>query len=173
MGSRAQGTGYRIEPLDPHHDRAGFRCGVAPLDRYLQQQASQDARKRVAAPFVLIEEPSGMIAGYYTLAATAIQLRDLPPAIASKLPKYPLVPATLLGRLAIDERYRGLGERLLLDALYRSWRLSSEIASVAIVVDAKDDRAQAFYLRYEFLPFPEQNKRLFLPMSTVGRLFRP
>jgi GNAT superfamily N-acetyltransferase len=86
----------------------------------------------------------------------------------------PSYSCPLLGRLAVDKRYRGqgLGERLLLNALYWSWRLFSEIASVAVVVDAEDDHARVFYLCYEFLPFPEQEQRLFLPMSTVERLFK-
>jgi GNAT superfamily N-acetyltransferase len=128
----------------------------------------------VAAPFVLVEEAGSTVAGYYTLLATAVRLGDLPPPIAAKLPKYPLVPATLLGWLAIDERHRGngLGEFLLMDALYRSWQLSSEIASIAVSVDAKGDEARAFYLHYDFLPFPEQEHRLFLPMDLIERLFR-
>jgi GNAT superfamily N-acetyltransferase len=174
LGSRNCGTGYRIEPLGKHHDRAAFRCGTEALDRYLVRQAHQDARKRVAAPFVLLEEAGGTVAGYYTLSATAVRLEELPPAIAEKLPRYPLVPATLLGRLAVDERQRGkgLGELLLMDALYRSWRLSVEIASVAVIVDAKSHDARAFYLHYDFLPFPEQKQRLFLPMGLIERLFR-
>ena len=117
-----------IEPLGKGHDRAAFSCGVETLDAYLRKQASQDARRRVAAPFVLVERPGGTVIGFYTLSQMSVHLADLPPDISKKLPKYPDIPVTLLGRLAVDWRYRGhgFGERLLMDALRRSWDLSRE-----------------------------------------------
>src|SRR6476469_1721299 len=120
---------YIIEPLSEQHNRANFHCGIEALDSYLKRQASQDLRRFLTAVFVLYNLESEQIAGYYTLAATAIQLADLPDILTRKLPKYPLIPATLLGRLAIDERYqgKGLGTFLLFDALQRSFK--SEIAS--------------------------------------------
>jgi len=163
---------YVVEPLDAQHNRSDFECGVEPLDRYLKQQASQDMRRRIAALFVLVDQDIDSIAGYYTLAATAIRLAELPPEITKKLPKYPLVPATLLGRLAVDQRYQGqgVGSFLLMDALRRSF--NSEIASMAVVVDAKDDKARDFYEHHQFIPFPEQSQRLYLPMTTIAKLFR-
>ncbi len=162
---------YLIEPL-LKHDRAAFCCGVEPLDRYFRQQAKQDARKYVAAPFVLVEKHSGIVAGYYTLSATSINTGELPIEIAKKLPKYPLLPATLLGRLAVDRNYRGkkLGEMLLMDALYRS--LQNEIASTSVVVEAKDDLARSFYEHYNFIRFPNHPWRLFLPMTVIAELFK-
>ena len=162
---------YVVEPLDAQHNRSDFECGVEPLDRYLKQQASQDMRRRIAALFVLVDQDIHSIAGYYTLAATAIRLAELPPEITKKLPKYPLVPATLLGRLAVDQRYQGqgVGSFLLMDALRRSF--NSEIASMAVVVDAKDDKARDFYEHHQFIPFPEQSQRLYLPMTTIAKLF--
>ncbi|WP_066426183.1 GNAT family N-acetyltransferase [Anabaena sp. 4-3] len=161
---------YFIEPLGKH-DRAAFCCGVEQLDRYLKQQAGQDARKRVAAPFVLVEKKSGSIAGYYTLSATSIKLAELPIEISKKLPKYPIVPATLLGRLAVDQNHRkkGLGEMLLMDALYRS--LKNEIATTAVIVEAKDDDARSFYEHYNFIRFPNYSHRLFLMMETISEMF--
>ncbi|MEA5505122.1 GNAT family N-acetyltransferase [Halotia wernerae UHCC 0503] len=161
---------YLIEPLGKH-DRAAFSCGVEILDRYLKQQAGQDARKRVAAPFVLVEKSSGIIAGYYTLSSTSIKFEELPIELSKKLPKYPIVPATLLGRLAVDQNYRqkGLGEMLLMDALYRS--LKSEIATIAVVVDAKDDAARSFYEHYDFIRFPDFSHRLFLKIETIAKMF--
>jgi GNAT superfamily N-acetyltransferase len=161
----------RVEPLGPHHDRVSFTSGVAPLDRYLRTQASQDARKNVAAPFVLVL-PDGTIAGYYTLSSTAILAPELPADIVRKLPRYPFIPATLLGRLAVDHRHRaqGHGRFLLADALFRS--VSSEIASFAVVVDAKDDSARRFYERESFLPFPDQPMKLFRPLADIAALFR-
>lgn len=161
----------RVESLGPQHDRSGFESGVEPLDRYFRVQAGQDARKKMAASFVLVLQ-DGSIAGYYTLSSTAVRLPDLPGAIIRKLPRYPLIPATLLGRLAIDRRYRsrGYGRFLLADALYRSLR--SEIASFAVIVDAKDEGAKRFYERESFLPFPDQPMKLFRPMADIEALFR-
>jgi GNAT superfamily N-acetyltransferase len=160
----------RVEALGARHDRSGFESGVAPIDRYFRVQAGQDARKNMAAPFVLIL-PDGGIAGFYTLSATSMHLAELPAPAARKLPRYPLVPATLLGRLAVDRRHRGkgYGRFLLADALFRSLR--SEIASYAVIVDAKDENARRFYERESFLPLPDQPMKLFRPMADIERLF--
>jgi GNAT superfamily N-acetyltransferase len=113
------------------------------------------------------------VVGYYTLSATSILLADLPDETARRLPKYPLVPATLLGRLAIDSRYhgRGYGELLIIDALRRALQAATEVASYAVVVDAIDERARSFYEQYEFCAFPDRRLRLFLPMKTIADLF--
>jgi GNAT superfamily N-acetyltransferase len=146
---------FRIEPLGDH-DRATFSCGVEALDRYLKEQASQDARKRVAAPFVLVT-PQNRIAGYYTLSATGIHIEDLPHELVKRLrlPHYRILGATLLGRLASDVSFRGqgLGELLLMDALKRAWENSAEVGSIAVIVDAKDDRVGEFYKHYNFIQF--------------------
>jgi GNAT superfamily N-acetyltransferase len=125
----------------------------------------------MAAPFVLVL-PDGAIGGYYTLSSTAVKLTELPNDVARRLPRYPLVPATLLGRLAVDNRVqgRGYGRFLLADALLRAVR--SEIASFAVVVDAKDDAARRFYERESFLPFPDQPMKLFRPMADIEKLFK-
>jgi predicted GNAT family N-acyltransferase len=163
---------FAFEPLGQQHNRAAFSCGVETLDAYLQRLAGQDARKRAAAPFVLTYD-GRTIAGYYTLSQYAIELEDVPEEVAKKLPKYALVPATLLGRLtvSIDFRGKGLGQALLMDALYRSLKLSAQIASTGVVVDSKDETAHAFYLKYGFIHLPEVDKRLFLPMATIDQLF--
>lgn len=160
----------RIELLGAQHDRAGFDCGNDTLDRYFQSQVTQDARRRLASPFVMVM-PDGAIAGYYTLSSTAIRLHDLPEEVARRLPRYPLVPATLIGRLAIDRRYQGQGwgSFLLLDALNRC--TASQIAAFAIIVDAFDDAARAFYLYHSFLPLPDAPHRLFRRMSDIAALF--
>ncbi len=160
----------RVEALGPQHDRAGFESGAEPLDRYFHVQAGQDARKNMAAPFVLVL-PDGATGGYYTLSATAMKLAEFPAQTVRKLPRYPLVPATLLGRLAIDRRHqgKGYGRFLLADALFRSVR--SEIASFAVIVDAKDENARRFYERESFLPFPDQPMKLFRPMAEIAKLF--
>lgn len=169
MSSRGKET-PRVEILGPHHDRSGFESGIEPLDRYFRIQAGQDARKNMAAPFVLVL-PDGTVAGYYTLSSTSVNLAELPEQVARKLPRYPLVPATLLGRLAVDrhQQGKGYGRFLLADALYRI--VQSEIASFAVIVEAKDESARRFYERESFLLLPDQPMKLFRPMADIERLF--
>lgn len=164
---------YRIVPLEKRHDRGSFHCGSEPLDRYLQLQARQDADKRVAAPFVLVEPPSNRVLGFYTLSASVITANALPADLARRLPRYPQLPVTLLGRLAVDQsaRGKGLGEFLLMDALHRSLDAAAEIAAMAVIVDAKDEAAEAFYQRFGFNPLQKQPVRLFLAMKTIATLF--
>jgi len=165
----------RFEPLDKKkHDRAAFSCEQESLDRYLNEHATQEIKKRVAAVYVLT--PDGKtIAGYYTLSQYAIEAGELPPELVQQLhlPKYDKLPATLLGRLARSEQFkgRGLGQLLLMGAMKRALEHSRNIASVAVVVDAIDDNARAFYTRYGFIDIPNHPKRLFLPMKTVAQLF--
>jgi predicted GNAT family N-acyltransferase len=118
--------------------------------------------------------PSQII-GYYTLSATVVRLEDFPPDVIKRLPRYPNVPATLIGRLALDRQSRGqgLGEKLLMDALARSARVSAAVASAAVVVDAKDSEAETFYSNYGFIPLPSSSNpvRLFLPIATIRDAF--
>jgi predicted GNAT family N-acyltransferase len=162
-----------VAPLWPlvekQKQRTDFR--IEALDNYLKTQAGQDVAKHVAVCFVLTPEGK-TVAGFYTLSQYSVDLVKLPEDIA-KLPKYPEVPATLLGRLAVGETFRGqkLGEFLLLDALDRCLRQSSQVGSVAVVVDAKDQAAQRFYEHFEFKSLPAVPRRLFLPMKTIEKLF--
>jgi len=167
------GIQYRVEPLIAAHDRTAFHSGVPELDRYIRLQAGQDARRKVAAPFVMVDS-SGSILGYYTLSAYSIQLGELPEPIVRKLPRYPLLPATLLGRLAISSTCRGrnLGRFLLMDALHRSWRNTSEVASVGVVVEALDETARSFYLHHEFVPLQDHPNKVFLAMVTIEKAFK-
>jgi predicted GNAT family N-acyltransferase len=162
-----------VEPLGPSHDRPGFHSGVPELDRYLHSQAGQDARRKVATPFVLVDGPAHIL-GYYTLSACSVEAAELPDAVARKLPRYPVLPATLLGRLAVSRAHRGqnLGRLLLIDALRRSLRNTSEVASVGVVVDALDESAHAFYLHYQFADLLDHANRLFLPMVTIDKAFK-
>ncbi len=165
-------TGITVEPLGRQHDRTAFHCGAETLDRYLKQQARQDADKRVAAPFVAVRLPDTVVLGYYTLSASVLTLTDLPDELARKLPRYPQLPVTLLGRLAVDQstKGQGLGEHLLLDALHRSLAHADQIAALAVVVDAKDESASAFYRHYGFIPLQTQPSRLFVPMRSIAQL---
>jgi GNAT superfamily N-acetyltransferase len=160
---------FRIEALSSSHDRTGFSSGVAPLDRYFATQVTQDIRRRVAACFVAVEQASGAIVGYYTIAASSIPLTDITQDIAKKLPRYPLVPAVRVGRLAVAEgqQGKGLGAGLLVDAIGRALR--SDVAAYAIVVDAKDDRAVAFYKHHGFIAFTSAPMTLFLPLAQAAR----
>lgn len=165
-------TSISVEPLGRQHDRTAFHCGSEALDRYVKQQARQDADKRVAAPFVAVRAPDTRVLGYYTLSASVLTLADLPDELARKLPRYPQLPVTLLGRLAVDQsaKGQGLGEYLLLDALNRSLAYADQIAAMAVVVDAKGDEAVRFYAHYGFMAFQAQPRRLFVPMVTVAKL---
>jgi len=161
-----------FEPLGANHDRAAFSCGTPALDKYLQTQASQDMKKSLAAVYVLT--PNGKtIAGFYALSAYSVRLDKIPEEIAKKLTRMPEVPATLIGRLARSSAFvgQGIGEILLTDALKRSHDTSKNIASWAVIVDAKDDKAIAFYKRYGFMEIPFTPGRLFLPMETIATLF--
>ena len=163
---------FRVEALGPAHERADFSCGIPALDFYLQKQAGQDLRKRVAAVYVMTGDGHA-IAGFYSLSQFSIELDEIPEDIARKLPRYPDVPATLIGRLAISRDFRGLGlgEFLLMDALNRCLENSRPVASAAVIVDAKNADAAAFYSKYGFLRLPRVSDRLFLPMATIARMF--
>ncbi len=115
-----------------------------------------------------------MVVGFYTLSAFGVALTAFPPAIAKKLPRYPMVPSFLLGRLAVDKRYqgKGVGERLLVDALRRCYTQShNEVAAPFVVVEAIDANAVAFYRRFGFEEFPEPISRLFLPVPAIAEFF--
>jgi len=144
---------------------------VSALDRYVREQASQDVRRRVANCYVAIESETGAIAGYYTLAASSIGVADLPITETRRLPRYPVLPAVLIGRLAVDTRYRGrqLGVTLVVDAARRTAR--AELAAFTLLVDAKDDSAAAFYSKLGFLPLESRPLTLFLPVVTALKLF--
>lgn len=160
---------FRIEPLSQDHDRSQFFSGSDALDRYLREQASQDIRRRIATCFVAVNVTSQDVAGYYTLTATSVALNALSPEIAKKVPRYPVVPAALLGRLAVSRNYQsqGLGGILLADALKRTAR--AELGVFAMLVDAKDEAAQRFYERYGFTLLPGEVRRLCLPISAALR----
>lgn len=157
---------FKLALLDDQHDRAAFNSNSAPLNRYIQTQASQDVRRRVAACYVALASEQ-RIAGYYTLASSSVLLTDLPANIGKKLPRYPTVPAVRMGRLAIDQAFKGqgLGGALLADALDRAAR--AEIAAFAMMVDAKDDVVSAFYQHHGFIALPDSPLTLFLPLATV------
>lgn len=163
---------FQIQALAKHHDRSRFQCGNEVLNNYLQLHARQDADRRIAAPYVAVRSPSEQVLGYYTLSASVLLLGELPPEAVRKLPRYPQLPVTLLGRLAVDRDTKGqkLGELLLMDALHRSLTNAAQIGAMAVIVDAKDESAVAFYLHFGFIPVQTTPMRLFLPMKTVAQI---
>ena len=162
---------FRVEALSSLHDRAGFSSGVEPLDRYLQSLATQDARRRLSNCFVALDDGDA-IAGYYTLAATSLPITELPAEEAKRLPRYPLLPAAIIGRLAVDRRFQGrrLGGALITDAATRAAR--GDPAIFALIVDAKDGAAIAFYEDLQFQRFSSRPASLFLPLATALRALK-
>ena len=158
--------GFTVEPLGASHDRKAFTCGVAALDRYLHEQATQDIRRRVSNCFVAYDTV-GTVAAYYTFAATSFPLADLPLDETKRLPRYGVLPAGLIGRLAVDQRFRGrrLGSALVIDAARRA--AGADPAIFALVVDAKDEAAAAFYEHLEFRRFVSRPMSLYLPIATA------
>jgi GNAT superfamily N-acetyltransferase len=157
---------FQLAQLDATHDRTVFNSDSEPLNRYFREQVTQDVRRRVATCFVALSNEK-CIAGYYTLASASLLLVDLPANIGKKLPRYPTVPAVRMGRLAVDQAFKGigLGAALLADALNRAVR--SEIAAYALIVDAKDEAAAAFYLHHGFIALSDSPHVLFLPLATI------
>lgn len=162
----------RIEALAPHHDREGFTCGVDSLDLYLRTQAGQDVRRRANGVFVLVEpEQPDVILGYYTLCATSLAPGEVPAAARKHIPRYPLVSATLIGRLAVTAMRQGerLGALLLADAARRAYASASVVGSSMLVVDALNEQVAAFYENHGFVRLPE-SLRLVLPLRTIASL---
>lgn len=160
------GAPFQLAPLGAAHERTVFCSDSESLNRYLREQVTQDIRRRVAACFVALADGQ-RIAGYYTLASASLLLTDLPASIGKKLPRYPTVSAVRMGRLAVDQAFKGqgLGGALLADALDRAAR--SEIAAFALIVDAKDEAAAAFNRHHGLIALPDSPRTLFLPLATV------
>ncbi len=159
---------FVIEPLGTH-DRSAFACGVPPLDRYLREQAAQDVKRLMASCFLAVEAATTRIAGYYTLAATSVPANDLPAELRKRLPRYPVLPAALVGRLAVDRGFhgQGLGSALLADAALRV--LNGDVKAFALIVEAKDENAFAFYRHQGFHPFANRPLSLFLPIGSAKK----
>lgn len=161
------------ENLNSNHKKKEFSCGKDMLDNYLKEQANQDIKRKLSACFVLNDEETNLLKGYYTLANNSIPQNLIPTEFKKKLPKsYTSIPTTLLGRLAIDNRFqgKGIGKLLLIDALNRSYEISKSIGSFAVIVDPIDEDAEKFYTKYGFINLPDSGK-MFLPMNTIKTLF--
>ncbi len=162
-------SSYEISKLTAVHNKKHFSCGNLVLDNYLKTQAGQDIKKNVSVSYVLTMVNSADVIGYYTLSSIGIDVSELSDDIIKKLPKYPLLPGVLIGRLAIDSNHQGkkIGAYLLIDALKRSLLMSEQIGINAVLVDAKDDNAATFYRHFGFIAFPSNGLKLFLPINTV------
>lgn len=158
-----------IELLKSEHERKGFDCGEETLNRYLQQYASQHQKKNVGRVYVARQIDENEVKGYYTLANASVEFQSVPRA--KGLPKEYPIPVILLARLAIDKSMQGqgLGGVLLIDALKRAVKVSEISATYAVIVDAIDEKAKAFYLRYRFEESLDDELRLFLPMQDIKK----
>jgi GNAT superfamily N-acetyltransferase len=157
-----------IEPLGKH-DRAAVSCGVAALDDWFRLRAGQEEKRNVARVFVAMDD-QGRIVGFYSLNSFTLAIADLPPEHTKRLPRYDAIPAALIGRLARDEKVHGegIGELLLATAVRRVIGASRSLAVFAIVVEAMDEKAAAFYRDFGFAPFPNRPLRLFMPASEAA-----
>jgi GNAT superfamily N-acetyltransferase len=154
--------------LAAHHDRTSFVSGNPALDDFLQQYAGQQAKKGVTAVRVLVEsDASSEITGYYTLSAAQLEVDQLAPQVQKRLPRYP-VPCFKMGRLAVHNAHRGhgYGTMLLALAVSRCHEARKHVAAFALLVDAKDERAKAFYEHHNFVPLALQPLTLYLPLGS-------
>jgi len=156
---------YAIELLTERHNRNAFDCGVESLNRYLQQQATQDIRRSVAT--VCVAAAGAEIAGYYSLANTGLSPVVLPDGLQKKMPRYQMLPAVLLGRLAVDVKHKGrkLGFNLLSDAFTLS--LKSPLAWALFLTDALDASAATFYGRFGFRQLKDNPNHLYITRQEI------
>ncbi len=164
---------WNFVPLEKKHNRKQFDCGNQELNEYLKRYARQNDKLEINKTFVAIKSDTPLIInGYYTISSSTINFQSLPEEKRRKLPAYP-IPAALIGRLAVDIfcQGEGLGTELLVNALLRIVRASSEIGIYAVRVDAIDERAKQFYLKHEFIPFQDSPLSLFLPLKTIKQEF--
>ena len=161
---------FRVQVLTRNHDRDGFTCGIVSLDNYLKTQATQEIRRKATAVFVMVrsDDPTRIV-GYFTLCAFGVERGEVPEAAQKHLPRYPLVSATLIGRLAVDSSDQGIGigQMLLTSALQKAHENADVVGSSMVVVDAIDERAAQFYAAHGFLRLPE-SLRLVMPMRAIG-----
>ena len=161
----------KIEPLNPSLNKKDFHCGKALLDNYLHLQAGQDVKRKLCVVFAMFEDTA--VIGYYTLSNASVPAEFMPEAIRKKMPKsYETLPVTLLGRLAVNLKFKGqrFGSILLIDALKRSYEIANKsLGSIGVVVDPLDDEAVVFYKKFGFIDLPDSGK-MFLPMASIAQL---
>ncbi|BAI99012.1 hypothetical protein Sj15T_10090 [Sphingobium sp. TA15] len=158
---------FAIEPLVKSHRRSDFTCGNERIDRYFRETVTQDVRRNYAKCFVARAVDTSKVAGFYTLSSSNVPLTEVPEALAARLPRYPTVPAVMIGWLGrhIDYRGLGLGEALLFDAIETV--ATAPIGAHAIFADAIDEQAAIFYTAYGFTPLTKRPLTLYLPIATA------
>jgi ribosomal protein S18 acetylase RimI-like enzyme len=163
---------WLVSPLNKDHQRADFACGKAPLDSFLRSLVTQYEKRGLGRTYVVTEPESMFVAGYYTLAAGALDVSVLPAALRKKLPKHP-IPTVHLARLAVDLNFRGrrLGEFLLFNALETALASARMLGIFGIDVWAIDDDACAFYKKYGFVALDDAPHHLVMAMKTVEAMF--
>ena len=165
----------KLEPLSAAHDRESFDCGAEALNLYLQRTARQHGEKGISRTFVLVEEKAAApraVLGFFTLGICELLAEEMLPALAKRYPSR--VPCVRLGRLAVARSGQGcgLGAALLAAALRKVHTACAEIGGAALIVDAKDTQAAAFYRRHQFQPFPSDPLKLYLPAATIAELVK-
>ena len=163
-----------IQRLGKSHDRASFDCGKPPLNDWLQRLASQYQRRDLARIYVAVRENEPRVLGYYAISNHLVRYDALPEEQAKGLPTID-IPVVLLGRLAVDKTVQGQGwgTHLLMDALHRAAHISEHVGIRAVEVDAIDEAARQFYLKFGFVPLMDDRQHLFLPMHVICQLELP
>lgn len=170
MGTKPMRPAPRVARLDPSHDRGKFDCGLEPLNRYLLNRATQDLRRGIAIPYVVLSPPGNVVAAYFTLSAASIDLGDLPDGVRKKLPGGAVIGASLLGRLAVDRTHQGEGlGSLMIAAAVDLLFAQSPLACVAMIVDAINNAAAEYYRQFGFIQFPDTPQRLFLLRESLAK----
>ncbi len=164
---------FAIEPLAKTHRRSDFTCGNDRIDSYFRETVSQDVKRKYATCFVAREIATDRVAGFYTLSSSNVPLTEVPGTLSKKLPRYPTVPAVLIGWLGrhTDHGGQGLGEALLFDAIRTV--ATAPIGAHAIFADAIDDKAAAFYAAFGFEPLIRRPRTLYLPLAVALSLLSP
>ena len=159
----------KIEILSSEHVKSGFDCGYDTLNDYIRLRAKQDVKKDLSVCYVLIDTSNNNVMGYYTLSSSSVYKSDLPDNLSKKLP-YSTIPVVLLGRLAVDNNYKGngYGEVLLMHSFAKSCESSDIIGAHAIVVDPIDETAERFYGKFDFIKL-EGTGKMFISIETVRK----
>jgi GNAT superfamily N-acetyltransferase len=160
--------GVPIERLAAHHVRAGFDCGNSALNDFLLKQAGQLQRRGFGKTYVALADDAKTVIGYVTVSAGQVETSQVPEGL--KLPRYP-APMMRIGRLAVDARHQGhgIGQDLLAFALRLALEFSQKVGLYAVLVDAKDGEAKAFYTRLGFIETAADSLCLFLPLGTLAQ----
>ena len=167
---------FKIQPFDPKtHDRAAFSCGVPQIDNYLKLTAKRGAKADVVRIWVVIDAEN-QIVGFYGINMHAVDVKEMPASYKKKAMKHGLLPAAFIAMIGVDEKHQGngLGSALVADALDRIARASEEIGTCVVMLDVFDDgnvdavtRRKNYYESFGFIPLPDQQLRLFMPIATA------